>query len=415
MNSQNLAGVLGTSFVAASQLQGDISITLPDFGPCYEPPHFVPAQDDPPASSTHEPPSKPSEYRSYREAQMSTQSRVRAAIASMLIASTADAQTWNSDFGLVELSGGAARATNLDSRSGCFNWTCALEYCWEDSLRLGSQTNWEGELLSPEIVGSIVNDFNGPDSQNGQPCYPGIAGSKVHSAHGPAGHTILAECESWPCGGSCQIKHPADPNLPLSGGASAIAASADLEFHIAAPMTLRVQLDGSKTIYHVDPCGLRPGCSWMTASTTPVSLELRSLDDPNFRISLHTQPVMSPPAPPYRGISREPHRLDPGTYRVRMHAWGIASDYDYSFPGKDDSSGWTSAWFSGQFKLQPAESLCEEDLDANGAVDTADLSLLLLDWGTCPSCQADLDWNLRVDGSDLSLLLMSWGTCSDGD
>jgi hypothetical protein len=48
------------------------------------------------------------------------------------------------------------------------------------------------------------------------------------------------------------------------------------------------------------------------------------------------------------------------------------------------------------------------DLDGDGAVDGADLGILLGEWGACPGCAADLDGSGAVSGSDLGLLLGAW-------
>jgi hypothetical protein len=50
------------------------------------------------------------------------------------------------------------------------------------------------------------------------------------------------------------------------------------------------------------------------------------------------------------------------------------------------------------------------DLDGDGAVDGADLGLLLSAWGECPlgCCDADLNGDGEIDGADLGLLLGSW-------
>ena len=53
---------------------------------------------------------------------------------------------------------------------------------------------------------------------------------------------------------------------------------------------------------------------------------------------------------------------------------------------------------------------CVGDIDGDGDVDGADLSLLLGAWTTADQ-DADLDDNGTVDGADLSLLLAAWGTC----
>ena len=58
---------------------------------------------------------------------------------------------------------------------------------------------------------------------------------------------------------------------------------------------------------------------------------------------------------------------------------------------------------------------CPEDLDGTGAVDGADLSLVLAAWGT-PG--ADLDGSGLTDGADLAAVLAAWGSCwpdCDGD
>jgi hypothetical protein len=52
---------------------------------------------------------------------------------------------------------------------------------------------------------------------------------------------------------------------------------------------------------------------------------------------------------------------------------------------------------------------CVGDIDANGAVNGADLSILLGQWGLTGS--ADIDANGIVNGADLSILLGNWGQC----
>ncbi len=54
---------------------------------------------------------------------------------------------------------------------------------------------------------------------------------------------------------------------------------------------------------------------------------------------------------------------------------------------------------------------CPGDLDTNRVVDTADISLLLMEFGPCTGCPADLDGNGLVDTADISLLLMDFGPC----
>ena len=49
------------------------------------------------------------------------------------------------------------------------------------------------------------------------------------------------------------------------------------------------------------------------------------------------------------------------------------------------------------------------DLDLNGIIDTADLSLMLLDFGPCPNCPDDFDGDGDVTTADIALLLLNFG------
>lgn len=65
-------------------------------------------------------------------------------------------------------------------------------------------------------------------------------------------------------------------------------------------------------------------------------------------------------------------------------------------------------------KGEPCPVKCPGDLDDSGAVDGADLAVLLGAWGPCgdpDNCPADLDGSSTVDGADLAVLLGAWGTC----
>ena len=54
--------------------------------------------------------------------------------------------------------------------------------------------------------------------------------------------------------------------------------------------------------------------------------------------------------------------------------------------------------------------ICPADLSGDGAVNSEDLGLILVQWGT--DGEGDLDGNDLVDASDLGLLLVQWGPCS---
>ena len=55
---------------------------------------------------------------------------------------------------------------------------------------------------------------------------------------------------------------------------------------------------------------------------------------------------------------------------------------------------------------------CPADLDNDGTVHAADLSLVLASWGACgKACAADIDGDGLVNAADLSALLVAWGVC----
>ncbi len=65
---------------------------------------------------------------------------------------------------------------------------------------------------------------------------------------------------------------------------------------------------------------------------------------------------------------------------------------------------------SGQlsFTCVPTPPACQGDLDLNGTVDGADLTIVLNGWGTA---SGDLDGNGTVDAADITLILNAWGPC----
>jgi hypothetical protein len=51
------------------------------------------------------------------------------------------------------------------------------------------------------------------------------------------------------------------------------------------------------------------------------------------------------------------------------------------------------------------------DVDGSGAIDVADLTQVILQWGPCRDCDADLDDDGTVDVDDLVTVLLAWGGC----
>lgn len=78
--------------------------------------------------------------------------------------------------------------------------------------------------------------------------------------------------------------------------------------------------------------------------------------------------------------------------------------YDGTVPGLDVTGTLTAATIT---QAQP----CVGDINNSGAVDAADLALLLGSWGTGGA--GDLDGSGVINGADLTLLLGAWGSCSN--
>ena len=56
--------------------------------------------------------------------------------------------------------------------------------------------------------------------------------------------------------------------------------------------------------------------------------------------------------------------------------------------------------------------ILNEDFDRSGSIDSGDLGLMLLDFGTCIGCLTDINGSGEVDGADIGLLLLDLGACS---
>ena len=83
-------------------------------------------------------------------------------------------------------------------------------------------------------------------------------------------------------------------------------------------------------------------------------------------------------------------------------------------PGTSNAFGYFDDLAIRAVPSAPPPPACPADLDDNGAVDGADLGILLGAWGACSGspCLADLDGNGAVDGADLGILLGAWGPCA---
>ena len=94
------------------------------------------------------------------------------------------------------------------------------------------------------------------------------------------------------------------------------------------------------------------------------------------------------------------------------------------FAGQMVGNGFTVARNTHNFDLRyhtgpewepsPELPICLGDVNFDGMVNAADLSVMLSDWGSCKSnCPGDLNADGVVDAADLSEMLSTWGACPD--
>jgi len=106
-----------------------------------------------------------------------------------------------------------------------------------------------------------------------------------------------------------------------------------------------------------------------------------------------------------------------GTYMVTVSdlvtAGGIRLDGEIANASSSASlpSGDGLANGAAVYTFTVACNPCPADLSGDGVVDSGDISLSLLDFGSCSGCAADLNGDLNVDSGDLSLMLLDLGDC----
>ena len=56
-----------------------------------------------------------------------------------------------------------------------------------------------------------------------------------------------------------------------------------------------------------------------------------------------------------------------------------------------------------------AQTVCDADIQRDGYIDGADLTVILGSWGPCAACAGDISGDHLVDGIDLAIVLARWG------
>lgn len=87
-------------------------------------------------------------------------------------------------------------------------------------------------------------------------------------------------------------------------------------------------------------------------------------------------------------------------YNPNQGAFSVASTVSVS----------TASQYNGLWMFRLPDAPCVADLDGNGLVDGADLTILLGAWNGAKS-PADLDADGTVDAADMAVLLNAWGEC----
>lgn len=93
---------------------------------------------------------------------------------------------------------------------------------------------------------------------------------------------------------------------------------------------------------------------------------------------------------------------------VNLAALGIGTGDVIYFRAVDTLAVANYAWLAVDF-IRFTGVTCPADLNGSGAVDGADLGLMLANWAG--SGTGDLDASGTVDGADLGSLLAAWGAC----
>jgi hypothetical protein len=98
-------------------------------------------------------------------------------------------------------------------------------------------------------------------------------------------------------------------------------------------------------------------------------------------------------------------------------AWGGMSSGATNIPvaeAKFVAAGFSLTGLSYGYSLAILPDACVGDLNGDGAVNGADLGVLLGVWGTCPAlgtCAADFNGDGHITGADLGVMLGAWGSC----
>jgi subtilisin family serine protease len=114
-------------------------------------------------------------------------------------------------------------------------------------------------------------------------------------------------------------------------------------------------------------------------------------------------------APHVSGLASLLLSIEPDLTAGELREIITGSARDISLVGFDNFTGW--GCLDAQAALEQLDpSVPSADINGDGQVTGADLTILVSFWGSCVSCDADLDGNGFVNGADLVLLLAQWSS-----
>ncbi|HAW95899.1 MAG: hypothetical protein CMJ33_08090 [Phycisphaerae bacterium] len=113
-------------------------------------------------------------------------------------------------------------------------------------------------------------------------------------------------------------------------------------------------------------------------------------------------------APHVSGLASLLLSNDPDLTSTELREIIVGSARDISLVGFDSFTGW--GCLDAQAALEQLDVAPSFDLNQDGTINGADLTLLLNAWGACASCDADFNGDGTVGGADLTQLLSQWAS-----
>jgi hypothetical protein len=306
---------------------------------------------------------------------------------------------------------------------------------WASNFWLGQATGTDGTTLRDRparfhlsVRGAAINGSTTPtDMLYGASCADLATYHAPQAADGLASLWTYANC--FVSANPGQVMVPGRVNVGLSRNGSVAAPAPDVTLELAL-----VRMTWSGTAYGIGET--LATASFPLPSATAQTREMISWDIPGA--AAPEVPLQTDSAAGYGGVWVAARFAGPNSADTKnslrvgyLQQRGASTNRFY----RDNGSGTFGAYWFGAYdngsggagEDKPARIVaeilgtvrdpapaCLGDLNDDGAVNGADLGLLLGAWGPCggtPPCLGDLNDDGAVNGADLGLLLGAWGAC----